>query len=234
MTFVREIHTHRGVIYLSGGMQFSSDLGASWRRDCSMWLRDNSFIPLDITELDVAYAAEHGDLYRALETADDLTIRKSNIRRHYIHADLRLILDHSDALIIYYDESVRKGAGTISECQIAYSNELPIFLVNGYPNLADVPGWLQGLSTKMFASFGELEDYMTGLPPNILRRDKYGNHQVGSHYLCSLCGDVFEKHKTHFVSKVSPLYCPECVNVVKTTNEAHPDRYDFFINYLTK
>lgn len=223
---------HQGAIYLSGGMQHAEELGEVWRLSCSKWMKEAGFVPIDITQLDVAYASAHGDMYRALENEEDMCERKSNIRRHYIHADLKLIEDHTDAVVVYYDHSVRKGAGTISECQVAYNLGLPVFLVNAYSNIHEVPGWLQGLSTKMFDSFDALKEYMESLPPGILRRDVYGNYRSQSHYLCSLCGSVFPKHKTHFVSKVFPLYCPTCVDVVKDTHEAHPDRYEYFINIL--
>jgi hypothetical protein len=227
---------HNGAIYLSGGMQFADQLGAGWRDDISKFLRDRNYIPFNITELDVAYADAHGDMYRALEDLSDLSERKSNIRRHYIYADTKLIRDDTDAVIVYYDESVRRGAGTISECQIAYDCELPLFLVNAYPSINDVPGWLQALTTRMFNSFDELKAYFDTLPNHILRRDQYGNNgsrsDLCSHYLCSLTGEVFQKTKTHFVSKISPLYSPEAVEVVKQTYEQHKDRYEFFIEHL--
>lgn len=224
---------HFGSIYLSGGMQHAADLGAGWRTEVSTWLVEAGYLPIDITAMDIAYATVHGDMYRSLDNEEDLLERKSNIRRHYIYADTQLIKVHSDALIVYYDVSVRLGAGTISECQVAYDHELPIFLVNGYPHLNDVPGWLQGLTTKIFSSFDDLKVYLTSLPPGILRKDQYGNHSHTSHYLCSLSGEVFEKNKSHFVSKVSPLYSPGCIDIVKQTYEARKDRYEFFTEYLS-
>jgi hypothetical protein len=224
---------HNGLIYLSGGMQFAADLGGAWREQVSAWLTSYEYVPLNITELDVAYTKEHGEMYRALTESDDLLERKANIRHHYIYADTELIRKHTDALIVYYDESVRLGAGTFSECQVAYDNELPIFIVNSYDDIHEIPGWLQALSTKMFSSFEELQQYFKTLPPGILRRDEYGNHSSNTYYLCSLSGEVFEKNKTHFVSKVSPLYSSECVDIVRRTHEQHKDRYQFFLEYLS-
>ena len=226
------MNNHLGMVYLSGAMQFAPDLGGKWREEVSTWLSQLGYIPINITEMDIAYADVHGDMYRALENQEDMLERKSNIRRHYIYADTQLISKFSDALIVYYDESVRLGAGTISECQVAYDLELPIFLVNGFKDVNEIPGWLQALSTKMFASFDELQDWFNVLPPGILRKDVYGNYQSKSHYLCSLSGEVFEKNKTHFVSKVSPLYSPNCIDIVKKTYEEHKDRYEFFVEYL--
>jgi hypothetical protein len=189
------------------------------------------YYPLDIAELDIAYTEKHGELYR-FTSDEELLQRKSNIRKHFVYTDLQLIENDSDAIIILYDESVRLGAGTISECQIAYNLDLPIFLVNTYPQLDAVPGWLQALTTKIFTDFNSLYAYLDQLPEGVLKRDAYGNHHNSTHYLCSLCGTSFEKGKTHFVSKVSPLYCKSCVAIVKTTFESHADRYQFFLDYL--
>ena len=221
------------VIYLSGGMQYAPDLGSGWRFDVTTWLTELNYKSINITEMDKAYSSEHGEMYRNLTEMSDLLERKSNIRRHYVFADTELIKTYTDALIVYYDESVRMGAGTISECQVAYDQGLPIFLVNSYAHIGEIPGWLQALSTKIFNDFESLREYFKGLPPNILQRDTYGNHSSLNYYLCSLSGEVFEKNKTHFVSKVSPLYSAECVDIVKKTYEQHKDRYQFFIEYLT-
>lgn len=228
---------NNGVIYLSGGMEKTSSddpLGAKWRIVVSERLKKMNFIPLDITAMDKAYTKEHGDLFYSFgSSVENLVQMKSNVRKHFVHADLRLIVNNSDALILLYDESVRRGAGTISESQVAFNHDVPIFIVNKFGTLAELPGWLTALSTKIFSSFDELYDYLSSLPEGILHRDLYGNKRSGNHYLCSLCGDPFEKNKTHFVSKVSPLYCNTCVDVVKYTIEEKKCRYEFFIEHLT-
>ena len=220
-----------GSIYLSGGMQFKSDLGAGWRQECSSKLKSMGYFPLDIAALDIAYTAKHGHLYRSLSN-DNLLQRKSNIRKHFIKTDINLIRNDSDAVIILYDESVRLGAGTTSEVHDSFMNDIPVFLVNDFQELDAVPGWMQAETTRIFAAWDDLYAYLATLPPGILKRDAYGNHRSGMYYLCSLCGEVEEKHKTHYVSQVSPLYCKSCVNLVKDTFETHKDRYDFFVEHL--
>ena len=224
----------RGNIYLSGGMQHADDLGGAWREEISEVLKDMSYYPLDITHLDKAYLAEHGDLYHSL-TPDDHLQFKANMRKHFIYTDLELIKADSDALIVFYDESARLGAGTISECQYAYLLDIPIFLVSYWEDWHnEVPGWLQGLTTKIFTDFESLLDYMNDLPEGILKRDIYGNHAAGDQYLCSLSGEPFQKSGLHFVSHVSPLYSKVSVELVRTTNEELKDRYQFFLEYLAK
>lgn len=229
---LRPFDLDRGNIYLSGGMQFAKDLGASWREEASKHLKRMKYFPLDITALDVAYSQRYGELY--LPTADDSHISfKSNIRKQFIFSDLSLIENDSDALIVLYNESARRGAGTISECQYAYNHHIPIFLVSDYPDIVkDVPGWLQALSTKIFTNFEDLYKYLEELPFGIIKKDVYGNHRSGHNYLCHLCGSVFKKEKNIFVSKIAPLYCKSCVEVVTHTHERYKDRYEFFVEYL--
>ncbi len=225
-----------GNIYLSGSMQFAPDgqLGGTWRSLCSEELKKLGFFPLDITALDVAYTKQHGELYKSFGSDPEHILQmKSNLRKHFVFTDLQLIEKNSDAIILVYDEGVRKGAGTLSEAQHAYNLELPIFLVSQYEDwYKEIPGWLLSLSTRVFSSFDELYIYLKSLPPGIICRDIYGNRHVGDMYLCSLCGTPFKKNKHHFVSKVSPLYCGSCVDLVTKTYEGHEDRYNFFIRYL--
>lgn len=222
----------RGNIYLSGGMQFAEKLGAGWREETSGVLRGMGYFPLDITALDVAYDDANGSLYSIFETQDHLQF-KSNIRKHFVEADLKLIINDSDALIVLYDESARRGAGTISEAQVAYLNDIPVFIVSAFENWKEeIPAWLQALSTKIFTEFDDLYAYLNTLPFGILKRDMYGNHTNGEEYLCFLSGEPFTKSKTHFVSKVSPLLSKDSVEVVKTTNEEHKDRYEFFLETI--
>jgi len=236
---IRHSKNNRATIYLSGSMQHAPDgaLGGTWREQCSRKLKEMEYFPLDITDMDIAYTEQHGDLYHSFNAKPEHHLQmKSNLRKHFVFTDLELIEKDSDALVLLYDEGVRKGAGTISEAQHAYNLGLPIFIVSAYDDWhTEIPGWLLSLSTKVFSTFDELYEYLELLPYSILKRDVYGNIGTGSaikQYLCSLCGDPFIKNKHHFVSKISPLYCGGCVDVVATTFEAHTDRYQFFLEYL--
>lgn len=224
----------RGNLYLSGGIEHAVDFGSSWRAEISPKLKQLGYFPLDIAALDKEYARRHGQLFHDFGVDEEgLLRRKANIRKHFIFTDLELIKNDSDALIVFYDESVRMGAGTISECQFAYMLDLPVFLVSDWINWKEeVPGWLHALTTKVFVNFDDLLEYLGCLPEGILKRDIYGNHHTGDYYLCSLSGEPFKKSKTHFVSKVSPLYSKESVKVVKTVNEDMKNRYEFCVEFL--
>jgi hypothetical protein len=222
----------RGNIYLSGGMEYASDLGSEWRLVLSDSLKELGYFPLDITSLDKEYAAAHGKLYMDFDEEDEL-LRKANIRKHFVFTDLELLKNDSDAVILYYDESVRRGAGTISEAQFAFLHDIPVFVVSDWEDWQEeIPGWLHALSTKIFTSFDDCVEYLEALPEGILKRDIYGNHHGGDYYLCSLSGEPFKKSKHHFVSKVSPLYSKDSVRIVKEVHEDMKDRYEFFLEHL--
>jgi len=223
----------RGNIYLSGGIEKAHDNGSLWRIDLSKQLKQQGYFPIDITALDRAYTKEHGKLYTTFDEDEELR-RKANIRKHFVTTDLELIKNDSDAVILYYDESVRLGAGTISEAQFAYLHDIPVFIVSYWQNWKEeVPGWLHALSTKVFNRFDSCIDYFARLPEGILKRDVYGNHHgIGDSYLCSLSGEVFKKEKHHFVSKISPLYSMDSVRIVKEIHEDKKDRYQFILEYL--
>lgn len=234
---VRPKNLDRGNIYLSGGMQFAKNLGAAWRVETSKKLKEMKYFPLDITELDVAYNEKFGKPVLPQKDEEPLSY-KANMRKHFIDTDLKLIRDNSDALIVYYDESARRGAGTVSEAQYAFNLNIPIFLVTDHKTQQDfyndVSGWLFALCTKNFLSFDDLYDYLDKLPYGIIKKDIYGNHGVDNSYLCSLSGDVFKKRKSKFVSQVYPLYSQQSVSVVHDVYENHKDRYQFFMEYLTE
>lgn len=219
-----------GVIYLSGGMEKAEQNGLLWRKECSQNLEELNFTPCDIAALDLEYTKAHGAVYMSKDL-DNYLQYKSNIRHQFIYSDLRLIQDDCDAVIGYYDQSFKEGAGSFAECQCAYDNEKPLFVVSDFQH---VPGWLKSLSTVVFYSFENLYIYLEKLPPGILKTDRYGNHHSQNHYLCSLCGDTFEKTKHHFVSKISPLYCKTCVEIVQKTREDHADRYQFIVEFMKK
>jgi hypothetical protein len=234
---VRPKQWDRGNIYLSGGMQFAKNLGAGWRLDTSKRLKELGYFPLDITDLDIAYNNEHGKPILP-QPGEQPESYKANMRKHFIDTDLKLIRDNSDALIVFYDESARRGAGTVSEAQYAFNLNIPIFLVANYNTeeefYSDISGWLIALSTKHFINFESLYKYLDKLPNGILKKDIYGNHGVDGQYLCHLSGEVFQKKKSKFVSQIHPLYSQKSVGIVHDIYENHKDRYDFFMDYLTK
>jgi len=114
-------------------MEFAKNNGEDWRAVCSKRLKADGFYPFDIAGLDKEYADVHGDFYGQFDSSEESMLRrKAVIRKQFIHTDLNLIIDDTDALIVFYDESVRRGAGTISEAQVAFLHDIPIFIIFYY------------------------------------------------------------------------------------------------------
>ncbi len=222
-------------IYLSGGMQHAEELGGVWRATCSERLDELGFIPVNITAMDIAYSKQYGVVEPCFEYKDNErhVEKKLNIRNHFVYADLGIIEDFCSALIVYYDESVRKGAGTLCECQKAYDHRIPVFLVNGYDSFDQVPGWLQGLTTKMFSSFEQLYQYLEQVTDNVAIRKDIRQDNIDSH-LCLACGTIENISSSRLVDpEFLPEYCTSC-NQLDTQLNKHTkqDRYRYFCNYL--
>lgn len=225
---------NRGNLYLSGGMEKKKGLGSTWRKNVATRVKEMGYFPIDITALDRAYAKEHGELFYSFNKSfekEELLKFKSNIRRHFIYTDIELVLKDTDALIVLWDEAAAGGGGTHNEISEAYSHGIPILMVSSVP-VDDIPGWIIAQTTKIFTRWEQLFKYLDELPFGILRKDVYGNYSSDNKYLCSLCGDPFEKQKHHYVSHVSPLYCKGCINAVKETYEDMKDRYQFFVEHM--
>jgi len=230
---IRHPQYNLGNIYLSGGMQFAKDLGSEWRVVASERLKVSGFWPIDITQLEKDYRERcNFNITEVLSEATSNAQLKANVRRHFIHADLKIIEEQTDAVLLYYDESVQKGAGTLGEAQYTYNLGKPLFVVRDAS--LKLPFWLEAMTTRSTSSFEEMFQYLHCLPPNILKTDLYGNYGVDHIYLCNLCGNSFKKRKHAFVSKVTPTFCRDCVEVVVQTREHQPDRYEFIKQRLTE
>jgi hypothetical protein len=65
----------------------------------------------------------------------------------------------ADAIVVLYDESAQKGAGTLSEAWEAFREGVPVYLVTEFP-MEEVPTWLIGETTAIFGDFEGLLDYI--------------------------------------------------------------------------
>lgn len=212
---------HNGNIYLSGGMERAVDLGSQWRIQVSEELKHMGFMPLDITALDKAYTAAHGKVIAGEDELHD----KYNIRYQFIYTDLRLIIQNTDAVIAYYDEAFKNGAGSFAECQCAYDHGKPLFIVSAFPK-EQMPSWLKALSTKIFFDFEDLYDYLAKLPNQVLGKKNSPS------FVCSMCGNLTQKRTYHYAVLSNHPYCDNCSCVVAQTHAKYADRYEFISEIL--
>ena len=89
----------------------------------------------------------------------------------------------SDAMILLYDESTRRGAGTLSEAWEAFREGRPVYLVTEF-DMSEVPTWLIGETTKIFSDMEDLLEYV-GDHSHVIR-DQMQAQQVANDVLGGL------------------------------------------------
>jgi hypothetical protein len=147
-------------VYLSGGMEYADGEGVQWRQEMQSWLEQNLkhtvFNPN--IESDIFFAEKYPGIdFRKTKIENVCLYQK--IVRHLVEIDCKVIAEHSDYLICYWDEGAAKGAGTKGELTMAKYFNKPVYLVTSYP-LHDIPGWVLGCTTKTFTSFDELKKFL--------------------------------------------------------------------------
>lgn len=147
------------IFYLSGGMEFKANLGMVWRE----WLT-NELGKIGHTTVDPTKLEEDRNL--DVPTQTYLTQLKTNgeldkvreITRNTLFRKDMWGIQLSDAMIVLYDVSVQKGAGTLAEAWEGFREGRPMYLVSDFP-LAQIPTWLIGESTELFYKFEDFLDY---------------------------------------------------------------------------
>jgi len=148
--------------YLSGPIENAENDGASWRRDMTLWLKDNLnhevFNP--VLETKSIIGNLNSGNFRAMKKTDP--IKYKNIIREIIKLDLEAVINDSDYLIVKWDKSVLKGGGTHGEVTMAYWIKKPIFIVNSLP-IDDMSSWIFSCSDFIFNDFKSLKKKLTQL-----------------------------------------------------------------------
>ncbi len=151
-------------VYLSGGMEYATDEGRSWREDLELWLANElgwlSFNPN--RESDRFLATHTPDtLFRTLKTSDRR--RFLDLVTQIVDIDSNEVAERADCVICYWDEGAMRGAGTKGELTIARYFRKPVYLVTQTP-FAEIPGWVLGCTTEMFGSFEDLKAFLRNIP----------------------------------------------------------------------
>ncbi len=146
-------------MYLSGGMEFKEELGGPWRE----WLT-TEFAKQGIDTIDpvkIEGPSEEGipiqDALTSLKNKGDLESVRCIVRSALFRKDI-FAIQLCDAIIVLYDESAQKGAGTLSEAWEAFREGRPVYLVSSFP-MSQIPTWLIGETTIIFKSFQDLLTY---------------------------------------------------------------------------
>ncbi len=149
--------------YLSGGMEYKKNLGMAWRDWITEELEKVRHDAINPVKLEIC-EEEDGDVpiqvrLTRLKNEGKLDEVRKVVRRTIFRKDM-FGIQLADALIVYYDESVQKGAGTLSEVWEAFREGRPIYLVTDFP-LDKIPTWLIGETTALFEDFEELLAYVS-------------------------------------------------------------------------
>lgn len=210
------------IAYLSGGIQNNPDLGKGFRDRWTTYLEELGHTALDVLALGNKYHSLYPGThpYRkyplSTDTVEFATFKKGCLE-NYVKADMEMIVNVCDYVIMEYNDGSRKGAGSFSEVHEAWRYGKHVFIVCETDEDVSkvVPGWLLAISTKAFPSDKALYDYLAALPVGILNSPYWGNPSTnGETFLCRNCAQVI-----HY-TKESKLY----LNAMpKTTvpNELH-------------
>jgi hypothetical protein len=148
-------------VYLSGGMEYADGEGRAWRANLQRWLEENLSCEVfnPNRESDRFLAANYPMVnFRKLKREDMARFRA--IVERLVTFDCAEIAVRSDFVICLWDEAAMRGAGTKGELTIAKYFGKPVYLVTSMPQ-EEIPGWVLGCITQMFASFEELKGFLT-------------------------------------------------------------------------
>jgi hypothetical protein len=149
--------------YLSGGMEYKKNLGMKWRDWLTLELdklRHDAINPIKLEsagEKDLFDGSIQHHLTQ-LKIEGKLDEVRRLVREVLFRKDM-FAIQMADATIVYYDESVQKGAGTLSEAWESFREGRPVYLVTDFDN-KDLPTWLIGETTQIFSDFESLLEYV--------------------------------------------------------------------------
>ena len=147
-------------VYLSGGMEYATNEGRDWRRDMQEWLEREMgctvFNPN--VESDRLFRTEfQGVDFRALKERD--LERYVEIAEKLVTIDCNEIAERTDFVIVYWNDSAQRGAGTKGELTMAHFFRKPVYMVTTM-TVEEIPGWVLGCVSKMFGDFESLKKFL--------------------------------------------------------------------------
>ncbi|HYK91045.1 MAG TPA: hypothetical protein VE398_19895 [Acidobacteriota bacterium] len=146
------------LVYLAGAIEYAPDHGRRWRREITPFLRDR----LGHQVYDPAE-----DERKSLTNEEQRNLRRWKVcDLARFQATVRKIIDYdldivsrSDYVVCCWDEYCTQGAGTSAELTLAHQRGIPVYLVTQMP-VEEVSGWVLACSSRIFASFEELMEFL--------------------------------------------------------------------------
>ena len=167
-------------VYLAGGMEHISALGAGWRETITPKLEAIGYSILNpcLFEPQQLKGLHTNRLPDTIETATGETIvpkhwhelkhakrtssaykRFKNYMQRIIRYDIRVVEADTDVVICSWTRGTAKGAGTHSELTTAFMLGVPVYVV--LDKGVAMPGWAQGCATEIFDTFEDLLAILT-------------------------------------------------------------------------
>jgi hypothetical protein len=146
--------------YLSGGIEYASGFGNDWRKTLETWIKStlNHEVFNPCTESINFFGREYPDFERKLLKNEPVEkIRK--IIGHLVDFECNEVIQNTDYIICYWDESCSKGAGTQGELTIAKYHKKPVYLISTIP-VENIPSWIIGCTTMIFSDFEEIKHFL--------------------------------------------------------------------------
>jgi hypothetical protein len=153
------MHRHLRV-YLSGGMEYASDEGRDWRSMLQEWLEKELHCSVFNPNLESeSFFAAHYPAVNFRRLKKENPVLYQTIASGLVDLDCAEIAERSDLVVVYWDESAQRGAGTKGELTMAKFFKKPVYMVTEIPQ-EDIPGWVLGCTTKLFPDFEALKEYL--------------------------------------------------------------------------
>jgi hypothetical protein len=168
-------------------MEYKKNLGANWREWITEELEKRRHDAINPVKLEMAEEELEHDVpiqvrLTALKNEGKLEEVRRLVRKVLFRKDM-FGIQLSDAMIVLYDESTRRGAGTLSEAWEAFREGRPVYLVTEF-DMSEVPTWLIGETTKIFNDMEDLLEYV-GDHSHVIR-DQMQAQQVANDVLGGL------------------------------------------------
>ncbi len=146
--------------YLAGSIEFSHDLGKSWRKTLRAFLED-------VLGHEVYDPAEDEKKNLSDEESANFRLWKaSNFERYreavrkIIDFDLDLIENRVDYIVCFWSKQSAMGGGTPAELTVAYRKRIPVYLVTEV-SYEDMSGWVLSCAEYVFRDFDSLRSFLT-------------------------------------------------------------------------
>lgn len=172
-------------IYLSGGMDYKKGLGNVWRENITKRLEDIGYTVFDPVAEEKSDPVAQSYGWKEQKLSHDLTEFRAMVREKMFRKDARGI-QLSQLVVLLYDESVQRGAGSLAEAWEAFREARPLYIITNFKR-EEVPGWLIGESTAIFRSPSEVLDYLKD--KDQVKRDIKEARKARDTYL----GEIYEK-----------------------------------------